>query len=146
MLKAHCWRQSTMWLGVRRWVRRTLTSDHRPADGYHTAFPLLARRCNRTGFNVATLVAPYHLQRRPRRPIEWNCLQLARAIAQNVAEIRALTGWLLDEGCPSVGLLGVSFGGWLAGLTACGDARIASVGLTVPSLRIRHLSPPFYCC
>ena len=38
--------------------------------GYHSAFPLLARRFNRAGFNVGTLVAPYHLQRRPRRSIE----------------------------------------------------------------------------
>lgn len=27
-------------------------------------FPLFARRCNRAGFNAATLVAPYHFQRR----------------------------------------------------------------------------------
>src|SRR5688572_8210402 len=37
-----------------------------------------------------------NLQRRPRRSIEENCLEFAREIAQNVAEIRALTGWLLD--------------------------------------------------
>ena len=63
----------------------------------------------------------------------------ARAMAQNVAEIRALTGWLLDEGCPSVGLLGFSFGGWLAGLTACSDARIACAVLTVPGVRMTEL-------
>ena len=63
----------------------------------------------------------------------------ARSMAQNVAEIRALTGWLLDEGCPSVGLLGFSFGGWTAGLTACSDARIACAVLTVPAVRINAL-------
>jgi hypothetical protein len=31
---------------------------------YQLRFPLIARRCNRAGFNVATLVAPYHFQRR----------------------------------------------------------------------------------
>jgi len=103
--------------------------DGSPSVGYHSAFPLLARRFNRGGFNVATLVAPYHLQRRPRRPMEWNSLELAQAIAQNVAEFRELTGWLVDEGCPSVGGLGFSFGGWLAGLTVCSDTRIASVVL-----------------
>jgi pimeloyl-ACP methyl ester carboxylesterase len=129
-----------------RWQERPviILLDGSPAVGYHTAFPLLARRFNRAGFNVATLVAPYHLQRRPRRPVEWNCLRLAQAIAQNVAEIRALTGRLLDEGCPSVGLLGVSFGGWLAGLTACGDARIAAVVLTVPAVRMKRSSPPVF--
>jgi hypothetical protein len=118
--------------------------DGYPAIGNHTAFPLLARRLNRAGFNVATLVAPYELQRRPRRPFEWDCLESARTMAQNVAEIRALTGWLLDEGCPSVGLLSFSFGGWAAGLTACGDARIAAVVLTMPAVawRMWRSSPP----
>ena len=91
--------------------------------------------------NAALLVAPHQLQRRPRRPIEENCLEFAREIAQGVAEIRALTGWLLDEGCPSVGLMGFSFGGWLAGLTACSDARIASAVLTVPGVRMRCTQP-----
>src|SRR6185503_7388731 len=91
--------------------------------------------------NVATLVAPYNLQRRPGRPVEENCLEFAREIAQNVAEIRALTGWLLDEGCPSVGLLGFSHGGWTAGLTACSDTRIACAVLTVPRVGMRCSQP-----
>jgi hypothetical protein len=91
---------------------------------------------------VATLVAPYELQRRPRRPVEENCLKFARAMAQNVAEIRALSGWLLGEGCPSVALLGCSFGGWTAGLTACCDARIACAVLTVPGVAFRQFSSP----
>jgi hypothetical protein len=62
-------------------------------------------------------------------------------MAQNVAEIRALTGWLLDEGCPCVGLWGFSFGGWTAGLTACADARIAAAVLTVPAVRLRCSHP-----
>ncbi len=126
-----------------RWQERPviILLDGYPPVGYHTAFPLFARRFNRAGFNVALLVAPYHLQRRPRRPIEENCLEFARAMAQNVAEIRALTGWLLDEGCPSVGLQGFSFGGWLAGLIACSDARIACAVLTVPGVCMRYSQP-----
>jgi len=122
-----------------RWQERPviILLDGYPPIGNHCAFPLLARRFNRAGFNVATLVAPYNLQRRPRQPIEENCLEYARTMAQNVAEIRALTGWLLDEGCPSVGLLGVSFGTWAAGLTACSDARIASIVLTLPAVAWR---------
>jgi hypothetical protein len=79
-----------------RWQERPviILLDGSPALGYHTVLPLIARRFNRAGFNAATVVAPYHLQRRPRRPIEENCLELAWEIAQGVAEIRALTGWL----------------------------------------------------
>jgi hypothetical protein len=66
--------------------------DGYPPIGNQCAFPLLARRTNRAGFNVATLVAPYDLQRRPRQPVEDNCLEFAQKMAQQVAEIRALTG------------------------------------------------------
>jgi pimeloyl-ACP methyl ester carboxylesterase len=126
-----------------RWQERPVIVllDGSPSVGYHSAFPLLARRLNRTGFNVATLVAPYRHQRRPHRPFEWDCLEFARAMAQGVAEIRALTGWLLAEGYPSMGLVGFSFGGWLAGLTACSDARIACAVLTVPAVRTRCSQP-----
>lgn len=126
-----------------RWQERPviILLDGHPAVGYHTGFPLIARRFNRAGFNVATLVASYQLQRRPRRPFEENCLEFARAMAQNIAEIRALTGWLLDAGCPSVALLGFSFGGWLAGLTACCDARIAAAVMTVPGVCMRYNQP-----
>jgi len=126
-----------------RWQERPviILLDGNPAVGYHTGFPLIARRLNRAGFNAALLVGPYHLQRRPRRPMEENCLEFARAMAQNVAEIRALTGWLLDEGCPAVGLQGFSFGGWVAGLTACSEARIACAVLTVPGVRMRCSQP-----
>ncbi len=121
-----------------RWQERPviILLDGGPSLGYHTVLPLIARRFNRAGFNAALLVAPYQLRRRPRGPVEENCLKFARAMAQNVAEIRALTGWLLDEGCPSVALLGVSFGGWTAGFTACSDARIACAVLTVPGVHV----------
>jgi pimeloyl-ACP methyl ester carboxylesterase len=62
-------------------------------------------------------------------------LRLAERTAQAVAEIRALTGWLLGEGCRAVTLWGSSYGGWLAGLTACHDARLAAVVMAVPSVR-----------
>src|SRR5438477_6652213 len=55
--------------------------------------------------------------------------------AQAIAEIRALTGWLLGEGCPAVALWGVSMGGWHAGLTACRDSRLTAIVMTVPAVR-----------
>ena len=101
-------------------------------------FPLIARQCNRAGFNAATLDAPFHYQRRPRQPgaLNWpDYLRETEATAQAIAEIRALTGWLLGEGCPVVALWGSSFGGWLAGLAACCDARLAAVVLNTPGVR-----------
>src|ERR1700722_1366443 len=85
------------------------------SGSYKFRFPLIARRWNRHGFNVATLVAPYHFQRRPRDRAAFDsgdCLRLAEATAQSIAEIRALTRWLLQEGCPAVALWGFSMGAW----------------------------------
>jgi hypothetical protein len=126
---AECWPQRPV----------IILLDGSPSLGYHTVLPWLARRFNRAGINVATWMASYQLKRRPHRAIEWNFLEFARMMAQNVAEIRSLAGSLLDQGCPSVGLLGVSFGGWLAGLTACSDTRIAI--LAMPAVRMRCSHP-----
>jgi len=104
---------------------------------YRLRFPLIARRCNRVGINVATLEAPYHFRRRPRDPdaVRLDYLRLAERTAQAIAEIRALVGWLLEQGCPAVALWGSSYGGWLAGLTACREARLAAAVMAVPSVR-----------
>ncbi|MGC9944647.1 MAG: alpha/beta hydrolase family protein [Verrucomicrobiota bacterium] len=100
-------------------------------------FPLLIPRCARAKYNAATLVLPYHFQRRRRPSLALDHLRRAEAVAQAVAEIRALAGWLLAEGCPAVALWGVSLGGWLSGLTACHDVRLAAVVLAVPGVRMK---------
>ncbi|MGA2176610.1 MAG: alpha/beta hydrolase family protein [Verrucomicrobiota bacterium] len=115
-------------------------------------FPLIARRCNRAGFNAATLVGPYHFQRRPRQLGAWgnflcpDVLRTAEAAAQAIAEIRALTGWLLREGCPAVALWGISLGAWLAGLAVCRDGRWASVVLTAPVVRMDRVIEELAFC
>jgi pimeloyl-ACP methyl ester carboxylesterase len=101
-------------------------------------FPWIVPDCNRAGFNAATVVAPYHFQRRARGLADWTHLQTAHAFAQAVGEIRALTGWLLGEGCPCVALWGFSLGGWFAGLAASCDTRIASVVLAAPGVRMDY--------
>ena len=106
--------------------------------GHQPRFQLLARRCHRAGFNVATLELPYHFQRRIRRLEAFDHLRTAEAFAQAVAEIRALTGWLLGQGCPSVALFGVSLGGWFAGLTATRDPRFSAIVMVVPAVRLNY--------
>ena len=115
--------------------------------GHQFGFHLFARRCQRAGFNAATLELPYHFQRRPRQYgrlsilgqyvplISRDYLQMAKTYAQAIAEIRSLSGWLLAEGCPAVALVGVSLGAYLAGLTGCGDARLASIVMAIPGTR-----------
>ena len=106
-------------------------------------FPWIARCCMRAGFNAATLELPFHFQRRSHGHGGLHVpyfLQLAEMRAQAVAEIRALTGWLLQQGCPAVALWGASYGGWLAGLTACRDARPIAVVMAVPVIRMKSVS------
>jgi pimeloyl-ACP methyl ester carboxylesterase len=107
---------------------------------YRFLFPRVARRCNEAGFTAVTLAAPYHFQRRPRQLgglLSYSdLLQFAQATAQAMAEIRAMTGWLLQEGCPAVALWGYSMGAWYAGMVACHDARLAAVVLGAASARM----------
>ena len=126
-----------------RWRERPviiLLPGYNDSASYKLRFPLLARRCNRAGFNVATLEPPYHFQRRPHQRAEFdtgNCLFWAEKTAQAIAEIRALTGWLLGEGCPAVALWGYSMGAGDAGITVCHDARLAAVVMASPAVRFR---------
>lgn len=136
-----------------RWQERPviiLLPGWNDSASYKLRFPLIARHCNRAGFNVATLVLPYHFQRCPRQRREFDrgdCLQFAEGTAQGIAEIRALTGWLLGEGCPAVALWGYSAGAWHAGMAVCHDARLGSVvlashpGCTSAGLEQRAVRP-----
>ena len=109
---------------------------------HYFLFPLLARRLNARGFNAATIEAPFHFQRRPRRLGAWSnflCPDIGRttqAVRQSIAETRALAEWLRQRGCPKVGLLGVSLGAWLAGLTISRDDRFGCAVLMVPVARL----------
>ena len=103
--------------------------------GHQFRFHWLARRCHRAGFNAVTLELPYHFQRHDRRREALDHLRVAEAFAQAVAEIRALTGWLLGQGCPSVALFGISLGGWFAGLAATRDSRLNAIVMAVPGVR-----------
>jgi dienelactone hydrolase len=108
-------------------------------------FPFMARQFNRNGFNAATLEAPFHFQRRPRQLGAWgnflcpDILRTVEAARQAVAETRSFAAWLRQQGCPSAGLMGVSLGGWLAGLAVCRDARFSCAVLLVPVARLDRL-------
>ena len=127
---------------AKQWQERPVIILLHGAGGdpdYHFKFPLIARHCNRAGFNTVTLMSPFQFQRRPRqleKKLNWPDYLLMAEIdyGQAVAEIRALTGWLLKEGCPAVALWGNSYGGALAGLTVCYDARLSAAVLVAPGL------------
>jgi len=129
-----------LYRGAKRWQERpVIVLLHGGGNNFIShrfLFPLIARQCNHAGFNTVTLEAPYHFQRRPQRLRTWpGYLWEAEATAQAIAEIRALIGWLREEGCSAVALWGCSFGGWLAGLASCHDVRLAAAVLNTPGVR-----------
>jgi acetyl esterase/lipase len=86
-------------------------------------------------------MAPFQFQRRPpdiERRFNWPNWKLTAEVTfgQAVAEIRALIGWLLAEGCPAVALWGSSYGGQLAGIIAGHDKRLTAAVLTAPGVNL----------
>ena len=112
---------------------------------HHYFFARYARRMNRLGLSVATLQLPWQFDRQARELGIWgtflnaDLLHTTNGILQGMADIRAFVDWLRAQGCPFVGLWGVSLGGLMAGLTICHDSRINAAVLTVPVARIDRM-------
>ncbi len=123
------------------------------APNHYFRFPALARKFNAAGMSALTFELPYHFRRRPRRRLgaesnflSANVLRTAQAAGQTVAELRALTRWLSAQGCPKIGLFGVSLGGWLGGLAACHEPRLDAAALLVPVSRLdRTIEEVAFC-
>ncbi|MBI2928675.1 MAG: alpha/beta hydrolase family protein [Verrucomicrobia bacterium] len=105
---------------------------------FATHFPYWARKLRQVGVNAAMIELPYHGRRRPRGPgavrnfISGDVLRVLEATRQALADVRALVAWLAGQGCPAVGLWGVSLGAWLSGLLACAEPRVQFVVLLSP--------------
>jgi dienelactone hydrolase len=108
-------------------------------------FPRHARQLNRMGLNAVTLQLPWQFDRRPPELGAWgnflcaDVLHTVEATLQAMADIQSIVNWLSLQGCPFVGLWGISMGAWLAGLTICHDSRIGCAVLTVPVARLDRL-------
>src|SRR5437667_417504 len=88
----------------------------------------MARRANwrRAGINTARIELPYHAHRKPSPGINFISVdlpQMIEATRQAISDTRALLGWLREQGCPSVGVWGISLGAWIGGLVACSEPR-----------------------
>lgn len=101
--------------------------------GYRGGFPALDARAfgvgqlfGDLGLDVALAVLPYHGPRAPagsasgafflsdpRRTIE--------AVVQGISDLRALIGWIREEGAGRIGVMGLSLGGYMTALLASLD-------------------------
>jgi dienelactone hydrolase len=120
--------------------------------GYHFLFPQLAQRLTKRGVNVAMIELPYHGPRKPRGKnaihnfISGDLVHVVQAARQSLADTRALIAWLKEQGCPRIGLWGISLGAWLSGLLACEDTRIDCVVLMTPVSRMDRVMAELDFC
>jgi len=112
---------------------------------YRTLFPHLARRLTKRGVNVAMFELPYHSRRKPRGRraarnfLSGDLVHVAQATHQAMADARALIAWLKEQGCPRIGLWGISLGAWLSGMLACTESRVDLAVLMTPVARMDRL-------
>jgi len=105
---------------------------------YDRQFPFLAWRLNRRGLNAAMLQLPFHGERRPsgrgviNNFISHDLLSILEATRQSLIDVQAIAAWLRRQGCPRVGLWGISLGAWLTGLLLCQDTNISFGALMTP--------------
>jgi dienelactone hydrolase len=115
------------------------------ATTYYARHPLAARLLNRAGVNALIPALPYHFERKPtvrgaiHNIISEDILRTVEAVRQAVADTRALAGWAREQGCPGVGVWGVSMGGLIGGLALCHDARLSFGILMTPLARMDRL-------
>jgi dienelactone hydrolase len=112
---------------------------------YRTLFPHLAWRLTKREVNVAMFELPYHSRRKPRGRqavrnfLSGDLVHVARATHQAMADARALIAWLKEQGCPRIGLWGISLGAWLSGMLVCVDSRVDFAVLMTPVARMDRL-------
>jgi len=116
---------------------------------YARHFPFLAWRLNRHRVNAAMFELPFHGRRRPsgdgaiKNFISHDLQNMVEATRQAVVDARSLAVWLFGQGCPAVGLWGISLGAWLAGLAICNDPQFSFAVLLTPvpnvELAVREL-------
>lgn len=103
-----------------------------------------ARRFNSLGWNAAFVHLPFHYSRRPRGHLNGELCCTADlvltgdTVRQAVVDIRQLLFWLRGQGGREFGLLGTSYGGWVAALAASLEPDLRFLALLVPMVNIGH--------
>lgn len=107
-------------------------------------YRLWARRFNSLGWNAAFVHLPFHYSRRPRGFLNGELCCTADLILtgdtlrQAVVEIRQLINWLREHGAGAIGLLGTSYGGWIAALAGLLEPDLHFLALLAPMVNITH--------
>lgn len=109
-----------------------------------TGYNFWARRFNALGWNAAFVHLPFHYSRRPRGHLNGelcftaDLILTAETVRQAVVEVRQLMVWLRAQGGREFGLLGSSYGGWVATLLASLEPNLRFLALLAPMVNAAH--------
>lgn len=122
----------------------TVVMLHALMSASDAGYRLWARHFNALGWNAAFVHLPFHYSRRPPGHLNGELCCTADLVLtgdtlrQAVVEVRQLLRWLHAEGSSEFGLLGTSYGGWVAGLIASLEPELHFLALLAPMVNIGH--------
>jgi pimeloyl-ACP methyl ester carboxylesterase len=128
-------------------VRReapTVIMLHSLMSASDAGYRIWARRFNALDWNAAFMHLPFHYSRRPPGHLNGELCFTADLVLtgdtlrQAVVEIRQLLEWLRGESSLEFGLLGTSYGGWLAALVAALEPDLRFLALLAPMVNGGH--------
>ena len=126
------------------WTAPTVLMLHALMSAADIGYRRWAARFNALGWNACFLHLPFHYSRVP--PGFWNgelamtsdLVRNAQGLRQAVMEVRQLINLLREAGSSGVGLLGTSYGAWVAALTCTVEADLKFAALMAPIVNVDH--------
>ncbi len=126
------------------WTAPTVLMLHALMSAADRGYRRWAARFNALGWNACFLHLPYHYSRVP--PGFWNgelamtadLVRNAQGLRQAVMEVRQLISVLREAGSTGIGLLGTSYGAWVAALTCSVDPDLRFAALMAPIVNVDH--------
>jgi pimeloyl-ACP methyl ester carboxylesterase len=122
----------------------TVIMLHALMSASDAGYRLWARRFNALGWSAAFVHLPFHYSRRPRGHLNGelcftaDLILTADTLRQAVVEIRQLLAWLREQGSLAFGLLGTSYGGWVAALLAPLEPDLRFLALLAPIVNVGY--------
>ncbi|MBV9128661.1 MAG: alpha/beta hydrolase family protein [Verrucomicrobia bacterium] len=136
--------RARVWLHRVRPDAPTVVMLHALMSASDAGYRLWAHRFNALGWNAAFVHLPFHYSRRPPGHLNgelcWTAdlVLTGDTVRQAVVEVRQLLAHLRMEGVTAFGLLGSSYGGWVASLAASLEPSLRFLALLAPMVNIGH--------
>jgi pimeloyl-ACP methyl ester carboxylesterase len=126
------------------WTAPTVLMLHALMSASSIGYRRWASHFNALGWNACFVHLPYHYSRVP--PGYWNgelaitadLVRNAEGLRQGVMEVRQLIAALRRQGCNEFGVLGTSYGAWIAALLACVEPDLRFAALMAPIVNVEH--------